>query len=165
MPTIDLGSVVGPQGIQGATGPRGAQGVAGPNMISATTQTTLDGVLAGNNGTVGVRLVDTTPTATSTKLITSGAVKAAIDDVLANEIMYYPDQTVAAAASAQIMRVPATGTDSSINTRTVVLGCEFAHPEYVQTNVSWASYTGYIVFTGTCTAATTANVTLGRKGN
>lgn len=74
MPTIDLGSVVGPQGAQGNTGPAGPQGVAGPSLVSASTQTTLTGVLAGDGNTVGVRAVDATPTNNSTNLVSSGGV-------------------------------------------------------------------------------------------
>lgn len=80
MPTIDLGSVVGPRGEQGNTGPQGPQGVAGPSLISTTTQTTLTGVLAGDGSVVGVRAVDASPTANSTNLAQSGGVKAAIDN-------------------------------------------------------------------------------------
>lgn len=79
MPTIDLGSVVGPQGEQGNTGPQGEQGVAGPSLISASTQTTLTGVLAGDGSTVGVRAVDGVPTFYSTNLITSGGVYSQIN--------------------------------------------------------------------------------------
>ena len=74
MPTIDLGSVVGPQGAQGNTGPQGPQGVAGPSLITSATETTLTGVLAGDSGTVGVRAVDDAVTSLSPNLITSGAV-------------------------------------------------------------------------------------------
>lgn len=79
MPTIDLGSVVGPQGEQGNTGPQGEQGVAGPSLISASTQTTLTGVLAGDGSTVGVRTVDGAPTNFSTNLVTSGGVYSQIN--------------------------------------------------------------------------------------
>lgn len=82
MPTIDLGSVVGPQGAQGATGARGPQGVQGspgPNQITNSTSTTLSGVLMGSSGVVGVRAVDTTPTNLSTNLISSGGVASAMN--------------------------------------------------------------------------------------
>ncbi len=84
MPTIDLGSVVGPQGEQGNTGPQGEQGVAGPSLISASTQTTLTGVLAGDGSTVGVRAVDSTPTANSNNLVSSGGVYTKITTDVAN---------------------------------------------------------------------------------
>ena len=89
----------------------------------------------------------------------------ALKDALDDKILYYTSQTVSAATSAQIMRIPSSGTDSAITTDTVVLECTFAAPSYITTDVTWTSYDGYIAFTGTCTTATTANVTLGTKGN
>jgi len=68
--------------------------------------------------------------------------------------MYFPNQTVNVASSAEIFRI----TDAGITTQTVVLECTFAG---TVTNVTWTSYDGYIAFTGTCAAATTADVTLG----
>lgn len=73
--------------------------------------------------------------------------------------MYYYQQTVNTASNAEIFRI----TDSRINTDTIVLECTFANPACISTDVTWTSYFGYIAFTGTCTAATTANVTLGYK--
>ena len=80
---------------------------------------------------------------------------------LATEIMYFYQQTVNAATNAEIFRI----TNANITTDTVVLECTFAAPANITSNVSWTSYSGYIAFTGTCTAGTTANVTLGKKGN
>ena len=84
---------------------------------------------------------------------------------VASEILYFTSQTVSVASNAQIMRIPASGTNSNITTSTVVLECTFAAPANITSDVSWQSYAGYITFTGTCTTATTANVTLGTKGN
>ncbi len=84
---------------------------------------------------------------------------------LAKEILFYSSQAVNVASNAQIMRIPSSGTDSKISTDTVVLECTFAAPANITSNVTWTSYSGYIAFTGTCTTATTANVTLGQKGN
>ena len=86
--------------------------------------------------------------------------KATPED-LAKEILYFSAQTVGAANNAEIFRI----TDDAISTDTVVLGCVFADPAYITSDVSWESFVGYIIFTGTCTAVTTADVTLGRKGN
>ena len=80
-------------------------------------------------------------------------------------ILYFYQQVVSAATEAQIMRIPASGTNSAITTDTIVLECTFADPGNVPGEVSWTSYEGYIAFTGTCSAATTANVTLGKKSN
>ena len=85
---------------------------------------------------------------------------------LNNKILYFSGQAVAArSSSGQLMRIPASGTNSAITTDTVVLECVFAAPGNITSDVSWTSYAGYITFTGTSSAATTANVVLGTKGN
>ena len=97
---------------------------------------------------------------------TSDGVWRDVADATARQnIKYYYQQSVSAASSAQIMRIPASGTDSGITTDTVVLECTFAAPANITSDITWTSYAGYITFTGTCTAVTTANVTLGQKGN
>ena len=68
MPTLDLGSVVGPQGPQGVQGIQGIQGetgAAGPNLVSSSTSTALQGVLFGNGSTVEAKALDTTGGAAS----------------------------------------------------------------------------------------------------
>jgi len=158
MPTIDLGRVVGPQGPQGAAGATGAQGAPGPNLVSADTATTLTGVLAGSGGKVTTAAVDSAPNAAHTaNLITS----AAVADAVAKEILYFGSQAVTAANGGEIFRI----TDGAVTADTVVLGCVFANPAAVTSAVTWTSHAGYVVFTGTCTAATTAAVILGKKGN
>lgn len=97
---------------------------------------------------------------------TSDGVWRNVADATARKnVLYYTNQTVSVATSAQIMRIPASDTDSDITADTVVLACTFANPSYVTSDVSWTSYDGYITFSGTCTAVTSANVVLGRKGN
>lgn len=144
-----------------------------------------------NNSKQANLTFDTTPTANSTNPVTSGGIKTALDtkqatltfdnnptsgsnnpvkssgiyNAFAKEIMYFTSQTVSVASNAQIMRIPASGTNSNITTNTIVLECTFAAPANIASDVSWQSYAGYITFTGTCTTATTANVTLGTKGN
>lgn len=75
------------------------------------------------------------------------------------QVMYYYEQPVNTATNAEIFRI----TSSKINTDTVVLECTFADPLYITSDVTWTSYEGYIAFTGTCTTATTANVTMAYK--
>lgn len=79
----------------------------------------------------------------------------------AGAISYYQSQTTSVASNAEILRI----TDSSITTATIVLECTFANPSAISGDVSWTSYNGYISFIGTCTSATTANVTLADKTN
>ena len=81
------------------------------------------------------------------------------------EVLYFASQNVSVANNAQMIRIPASGTDSKITTDTVLLRCDFANGYYVDIDYSWQSYNGYFVISGTCTSATTANVTLGKKGN
>ena len=78
-----------------------------------------------------------------------------------SSVTYFTSQTVSVASSAEILRI----TDTSITTDTVVLGCVFDDPSYIIGDVAWTSYAGYISFIGTCTVATTADVTLGTKIN
>lgn len=105
---------------------------------------------------------DNTPSANSTNPVTSGGIKTALDA----EILYYTSQTVSVATSSQIMRIPASGTNSKITTDTIPLRIIFASPTSIRnSNVSWHSYAGYITFSGTCSTATTATVILGKKGN
>lgn len=118
------------------------------------TESEVDTLLGGKQNTL---TFDSTPTASSTNPVTSGGVKTYVD----GKILYFYQQPVSAATSAQIMRI----TDSRITADTVVLSCTFANPEYILSEVRGTSYAGYIVFTGSCTFATTANVILGQKGN
>jgi len=83
------------------------------------------------------------------------------DITIPSGIQYFYQQAVSAANNAEIFRI----TDASITTDTIVLNCTFANPSYITSDIAWTSYTGYIAFTGTCTAATTADVTLGQKDN
>ena len=71
-------------------------------------------------------------------------------------VLYFYNRTVSVASNAEILRI----VDASINANTVVLECTFADPSYISGTVTWTSYEGYISFVGTCTTATTANVTL-----
>jgi len=76
-------------------------------------------------------------------------------------VLYFYNRTVSVATNAEILRI----TDSAITINTIVLECTFANPSAISGDVSWTSYNGYISFTGTCTSATTANVTLADKTN
>lgn len=111
-------------------------------------------------GTAARAAIDTT-------LSVNGAVagaKATGDAITAAKVSYFQNQAVSA-TTGQIMRIPASGTNSRITANTVVLECSFANPSAITTDVTWTSYSGYIAFSGTCSAATTANVTLGQKNN
>ena len=103
-----------------------------------------------------------TDTLSTTARTLTGAVNELDTDMESkSSVTYFTSQTVSAASNAEILRI----TDTSITTDTVVLGCVFANPSYISGDVSWTSYAGYISFIGTCTVATTADVTLGTKIN
>lgn len=133
---------------------------AGTVISRQITKYDLD-ILKTNINALDANKAETSEVYTKTEVDTALAAKADLD----KEILYFYRQAVSAATSAQIMRIPASGTSEAITENTVVLECAFAVPSRITSDVSWTSYTGYIVFTGTCTAATTANVTLGQKGN
>ena len=107
----------------------------------------------------------TAPTQAAGNSSTRIATTAFVRGELNKEILYFSQQAVSAASSAQIMRIPASGTNSAITTDTVVLECTFANSAAITSDITWTSAAGYITFSGTCTAATTANVTLGLAGN
>ena len=128
---------------------------------------------SGGGGSVDVddELDETSENPVQNKVITH-AIEDLQDDVstldtaVGKKVLFFTGQAVAASATTgQIMRIPASGTNSAITTDTVVLECTFAISANITSDVTWESYSGYITFTGTTSAATTANVTLGTKGN
>lgn len=137
------------------------------NIDNVYSKTEMDAALAEKAPLESPDLTGTptAPTAASGTNTTQIASTAFVRGELNKEILYFYQQAVSAATSAQIMRIPASGTNDAITDNTVVLECTFAVPSRITSDVTWTSYAGYIVFTGTCTAATTANVTLGQKGN
>ena len=103
-----------------------------------------------------------TDTLSTTAQTLTGAVNELDTDMESkSSVTYFTSQTVSVASNAEILRI----TDTSITTDTVVLGCVFDNPSYISGDVAWTSYAGYISFIGTCTVATTADVTLGTKIN
>lgn len=88
---------------------------------------------------------------------TPSAVKTAYDLAASkSKLVRFTAQAVSVASGAEIFRI----TDSDITTDTEVVSVEFADPSYITAGGSWTSYTWYVAFTGTCTAATTADVIL-----
>ena len=96
---------------------------------------------------------DSTPDATHTSnLITSAAV--------ANQILFFDSVTVSA-ITGDIVSI----SDDAITADYVLLSCEFANPASISTDCTWTSASGSFVINGTCAAATTAKITICRKGN
>lgn len=59
----------------------------------------------------------------------------------------------------------ATVSDSSISVDHVVVECTFTNPAAITTDVTWTTANGSLTLNGTCASATTANITLSKKGN
>ena len=122
-------------------------------------QTDLANALSGKQATL---TFDDNPTSGSDNPVKSGG----LYNAFAKEILYYSSQTVSTGTNSVIIRIPSSGYDSKISSNTVVLECFLNNPSAVTGNLSWTSYDdGHISISGTCTSATTANVTLGTKGN
>ena len=129
---------------------------------SSSNPVTSDGIKTALDSKQNTLTFDSTPTANSTNPVTSAGVKTALD----NEILYFCSadsnaMVVNVATSAEIGRI----IDSRITDDYVVLGCIFGSPGVVASYPTWESHDGYVAFTGTCYAATTADVKLGKKGN
>lgn len=156
MPSIDLGQVVGPQGEAGPQGPQGIQGVAGPNQITSATSTTLNGVLMGSGGIVGVRAVDSTPTALSTNLVSSGGVQSALSSVVASEIVVV---TISSFNGTQT-----TFSAPGVTAQHAVLECYLSNPlAQVGTWVVSTTTDGFTI-TGTVSDSTSVTLVLGIRG-
>lgn len=168
MPSIDLGSVVGPQGAQGNTGPQGPQGVAGPSLISASTETTLNGVLAGIGNTVGVRLVDDAPTNLSNNLISSGAVFSALSlkadaSDLEKEIIKVNMGTLTGTGGT-VTVTKNTGNAAKITADHVVLAYELGNPAAQVGELTWTTSAGAVSVSGNINGSTTLVIYLGKVG-
>ena len=103
---------------------------------------------------------DTTPTASSTKPVTSGGIKTYAD----NKILYFYQQSTSttSAATTEFCHIA----DSRITADTVVLNMSFSDSSYITSGISWTSASGYISLKGICTSSNCkVNIVLGQKGN
>lgn len=160
MPSIDLGSVVGPagaQGPQGATGATGAQGPSGPNQVSATTSTTLVGILKGNGTVVGVATVDSEPDATHPdNLITS----AGVADALAKEIIKVNFGTLTGTGAS----VTVSKSNAKITANHELIGYELGTPSALTGNLTVTTSAGAVSVSGAINGSTTLIIYLGLPG-
>ena len=147
---------------------------AGDNTTKIATTAFVQGEINTVNTAMALKAPIASPTFTGTpKSVTptSGdsstniATTAFVHGELDKQILVYKSQNVSAGTNAQIMRIPASGTDSKITTDTVLLGYYTSNNNYLRSNLSWESFSGYFVITGTCTTSTTATVYLGKQGN
>lgn len=160
MPSIDLGSVVGPagaQGPQGATGATGAQGPSGPNQVSATTSTTLSGILKGNGTVVGVATVDPEPNAShSDNLISSSGVA----DALAKEIIKVDFGTLTGTGAS----VTVSKSNAKITADHVLIRYALGTPSAQVGNLTVTTSAGAVSVSGNINGSTTLVVYLGLPG-
>ena len=85
-----------------------------------------------------------------------GTLNGAIND----KILYFTSQAVSA-TTGNILDI----SNAKITADYVLLECTFAAPQNITTKLTWTTSAGHFILNGTCTSATTANVTLGKKGN
>lgn len=129
--------------------------------ISTATQNALDGKVNTTDIATTSNLGLVMPDGTSITIDADGTIHSMGGSGGGASIYYFYQQAVSVASSAEILRI----SSGLITANTIVLECTFANPSAISGDVSWTSYNGYIAFTGTCTSATTANVTLADKTN
>ena len=114
-------------------------------------------------GTAAAKDSTNAVTQSSTDLVESGAVYTEIDslnEALTKQTLYFT--SVACAATTGNF---ATVSNANISADHVVVECTFANPAAITTDVSWTTANGSLTLNGTCASATTANITLSKKGN
>lgn len=75
-----------------------------------------------------------------------------------NRILYFASQSISVASSSagEVCRI----TDSRITSNSAVVTARIARPDYVCSDLSWTSSSGYISFVGVTTASTNMDVTV-----
>ena len=91
----------------------------------------------------------------------TNVVQTTVASELANNALYFTGITVSAATNGTIL----SKSDARITADHVVASCTFAVPGNVTTDAAWTTAAGSLTMTGTCTAATTANIVLVKKDN
>lgn len=129
--------------------------------ISTATQSALDGKVNTTDIATTSDLGLVKPDGSTITIDADGTIHSMGGSGGGASIYYFYQQTVSVASSAEILRI----SSGLITANTIVLECTFSNPSAISGDVSWTSYNGYISFTGTCTSATTANVTLADKTN
>lgn len=85
---------------------------------------------------------------------------SSVNEALAKQTLYFT--SVACAATTGNF---ATVSNANISADHVVVECTFANPAAITTDVTWTTANGSLTLNGTCVSATTANITLSKKGN
>lgn len=103
--------------------------------------------------------VDYTPVQNSKRPLSSNAgyeLNGAIND----EILYFESQPVSA-ITGSIVDI----SNAKITADYVLLDCQFNNPVFVTSDLSWQTNAGHFIMYGSCVAAGTVNIVLGKKGN
>lgn len=79
----------------------------------------------------------------------------------AKSVLRFTSVAVSAGASQQIISI----SNADITADHVLARIEWTNPSYITEGYTWTTGAGSFTLSGTCTAATTANVVLIRKGN
>lgn len=90
----------------------------------------------------------------------TNCVQTTAGDEISNNVLRF-DSIAVSAGTGNI----ATKSDSKITADHVVVECVWGNPSYITTNVTATTAAGSLTLNGTCTAATTATVTLVKKDN
>lgn len=85
---------------------------------------------------------------------------ASLKEALSKQTLFF--SSVACAATTGNF---ATVSNANISADHVLVECTFANPSAITTDVTWTTSNGSLVLNGTCASATTANITLSKKGN
>ena len=81
--------------------------------------------------------------------------------ILENNTLFFKNVTVSVASSGQVV----SKSDDAITADHVLTEFVLANPSAVTSDLTWTTSAGKIVITGTCTTATTADITLVKKSN
>lgn len=84
----------------------------------------------------------------------------ALEGDITSKILYFTNVLVYATTG-----TIATITDADITADCVLVEISFGNQQYIMSNLDWDSTVGTFTLTGTCSTATTANITLAKKDN
>ena len=91
---------------------------------------------------------------------TQRQINAALKGAINDEILYFTGQTVSA-TTGNIVDI----SNAKITGDYVLLECEFQYPNFITSDLSWATSAGHFTMNGSCVVSGTVDITLGKKGN
>ena len=102
----------------------------------------------------------TTPITTPEAWNTSHWAETTIANEIENRCLFFKDVPVSATTGTILSK-----SDSRITEDHIVTQCVWANSSAITARASWTTSAGSLVITGTCTSATTADITLVKKNN